>query len=386
MATDTQSQASARAEELAIDPAAAAILDSLEVGLLVAGRDGTIRYCNPAAISTLPPGHNLELVFSGVRILGGFDGWEAELARIIQTGQTLRLDCVIPASGSASPSLATLRGTPFRDPDSRRITAVVILVDRESGQDVTEEQIEVSQRLASLGRLATRVAHELNNPLDGILRYVNLALRVANETSEARLTSYLSESRTGLMRMVQIISELLEFSRTTEGEFDELTINEIVEQAIRNTTSTAEVNGIVVSADFQTADMPAVRSGRLYQVCGNLIKNAIDAMPDGGRLSVTAGIVHDNIVIRVADTGVGLPPETDKVFEPFFTTKEPGKGTGLGLAICKDFIEDLHGTITASPGEEGGAVFTVRIPVSSGHRPSRLTAPSVEAPRDHSEE
>ena len=116
--------------------------------------------------------------------------------------------------------------------------------------------------------------------------------------------------------------------------------------------------------------MPAVRGSRLYQVCGNLIKNAIDAMPDGGRLAVTAGMVDDEVVIRVADTGVGLPDEVDKVFEPFFTTKAAGKGTGLGLAICKDFVEDMHGAITAAPGEEGGAVFTIRIPISSCHRRS----------------
>jgi signal transduction histidine kinase len=99
-------------------------------------------------------------------------------------------------------------------------------------------------------------------------------------------------------------------------------------------------------------------------VCCNLIRNAIDAMPDGGRLSITSGVVADDVVIRVADTGVGLPTSAEKIFEPFFTTKAPGKGTGLGLAICKDFIEDMQGTITAAPGESGGAVVIVRIPLS----------------------
>ena len=109
-------------------------------------------------------------------------------------------------------------------PDSGQVTGVVIAIDRNQDGEVSEEQLEISQRLASLGRLAARVAHELNNPLDGILRYINLALRVADDPPESKLKSYLSESRTGLMRMVQIISELLEFSRTTDGEFDELNV------------------------------------------------------------------------------------------------------------------------------------------------------------------
>ena len=373
MTTDTRSRPPGQRDRLGLDPTALAILDCIDLGLLVVDRDQMIRYRNAVAATMLPAGDSLAAAFHGGRFLGEFAGWEAELRRVIDPGETASFDWALPVPGSSSRVLARVRCMPLRAPDSRQVTAVVIVIDRNQEGEVSEEQLEISQRLASLGRLASRVAHELNNPLDGILRYINLALRVADDPPESKLKSYLSESRTGLMRMVQIISELLEFSRTTDGEFDEMNVNGIVEQAIRNTASAAEANRIVVSADFQTRDMPVVRSSRLYQVCGNLIRNAIDAMPDGGRLSVTTGIVGEDIVIRVADTGMGLPPEADRVFEPFFTTKEPGKGTGLGLAICMDFIESMHGTITASPGEEEGAVFTIRIPTSSGRRPSRLT-------------
>ena len=102
-------------------------------------------------------------------------------------------------------------------------------------------------------------------------------------------------------------------------------------------------------------------------------------MPVGGRLSITTGIVDDEVIIRVADTGVGLPPSPERVFEPFFTSKEPGKGTGLGLPICKDFIEDMKGTIAAAASDGGGAVFTVRIPVSAFDRPSRLAETITDA-------
>ena len=378
MTTDTRSPVPGQRDRLGLDPTAGAILDCLDLGLLVVDRDQTILYRNAVAATILPAGDSLAAAFHGGRFLGEFAGWEAELRRVIDPGETVSFDWALPVPGSSSRVLARVRCMPLRASNSQRVTAVVIVVDQSQEREVSAEQLEVSQRLASLGRLAARVAHELNNPLDGILRYINLALRVADIPPESKLKSYLSESRTGVMRMVRIIGELLEFSRTTDGEFDELNVNEIVEQAIRNTASAAEGNRIVVSADFQTLDMPVIRSSRLYQVCCNLIRNAIDAMPAGGRLSLTTGIVGEDIVIEVADTGGGLPPEADRVFEPFFTTKAPGKGTGLGLAICKDFIEGMQGTITAAPGEEGGAVFTIRIPTSSGRRPSRL----VSSPAD----
>jgi len=241
----------------------------------------------------------------------------------------------------------------------------MILIQEIDAAHSSEQQQDVSRRLASLGKLAARVAHELNNPLDGILRYINLALRIVGDAPQPKLKAYLAESRIGLMRMVQIIGDLLEYSRATSGEFDEVGINEVIEEAIRASAAAAEENHVVVAADFQTPAMPTVRGSRLYQVCCNLFRNAIDAMPSGGRLTVTSGIVDDEVIIRVADTGIGLPEPIEKVFEPFFTTKPPGKGTGLGLAICKDFIEDMQGTITASHADNGGAVFTVRIPIAN---------------------
>ncbi|MGB2986908.1 MAG: ATP-binding protein [Phycisphaerae bacterium] len=372
MAIDTQSHTSSSDSTFQSDRAAAEVLDSLGVAVLVIDRNETIRYRNATAAAWLPDGSDLQAAFIGARFLEFFDGWPMVLPRVFDAGETLRFQCALRLSDASSPVLVRLRCTPLREQGSPQITGVVILIEQEAKQQTVEERLEVSKRLASLGKLATRVAHELNNPLDGILRYINLAMRVVDDTPDSKLKSYLSESRTGLMRMVQIIGELLEFSRTTHGEFDEMTINEVVEQAIKSSASAADASGVVVAADFQSQDMPSARGSRIYQVCCNLIKNAIDAMPDGGRLSITTGLVDDDVVIQVADTGVGLPEPVERVFEPFFTTKEPGKGTGLGLAICKDFIEDMQGTITAAPGADGGAVFTVRIPVGACHRPSPL--------------
>jgi signal transduction histidine kinase len=240
--------------------------------------------------------------------------------------------------------------------------------------DPADEPDDGARRFTSLGKLASRVAHELNNPLDGILRYINLALRVAGDSPDSRLISYLSESRSGLMRMIRIIGDLLEFSRNSDDGFEEMPVSTLIEQAIQDCAARAEAHRVVIAADYQSADLPRVRSSRLHQICCNLIRNAIDAMPEGGRLSVVSGRVDGRLIVRVTDTGGGLPDPPDKVFEPFYTTKPPGKGTGLGLAICREFAQDMGGDITAGPAPGGGAVFTVTIPLAGLTGPQRLSA------------
>jgi signal transduction histidine kinase len=377
MSVDTQSLTSPPTGNVQPGGVAADVLDSLDAALLVVDRNERIRYRNATATAWLPDGPDLQTVFAEARFLEAFDGWSALLRRVLDAGDTLRFQCALKLLNASPAMLATLHCTPLRERGPRRATGAVIRIEQEAKQDAVQERLEVSRRLTSLGKLATCVAHELNNPLDGILRYINLAMRVADDVPGSKLKSYLAESRTGLMRMLQIIGDLLEFSRATDGEFDGMNLNEVVEQAIRSSASAADAGGVIVAADFQTRDMPSVRGSRIYQVCCNLIKNALDALPNGGRLSITTGVVDSDVVIRVADTGIGLPEPVEKVFEPFFTTKEPGKGTGLGLAICKDFVEDMGGSITAAQGEPNGAVFTVRIPVKSCHASSLfMAAPS----------
>ncbi len=382
MTFDAQFDASSQGDDLDLAPAAEAILDALPEAVLVADRAGAIHYRNAVAKKNLSPGADLSTTFQDAEVLTPFSGWDQELARVIDNDTEAQFECALDVGASKPSRLVTIHCSPMRDQGSAYATAAVITVHYAAGPAVLEDQIEVSKRLASLGKLATRVAHELNNPLDGILRYINLAIRVATDVPEPKLKSYLAESRIGAMRMVQIIGDLLEFSRSTDGEFQESDINELVEQAVRNSATAAEANRVIVAVDFQTQKMPAVPGSRLYQVCCNLIKNAIEAMPDGGQLTVTTGIVDHDVVIRVADTGVGLPTPAEKVFQPFFTTKRPGEGTGLGLAICKDFVEDMQGTIAAEPADGGGSVFIVRIPVTSCRRPSPIVKPMTHQPVD----
>ena len=224
-----------------------------------------------------------------------------------------------------------------------------------------------TERLAAIGKLAAKVAHELNNPIDGILRYVNLAIRMVEREHLDKPKDYLVQCREGLMRMVQIIRELLEFSRSNYALAEEqVKIEQVVEDAIKTMCSRAETSNVRLSRHYEPG-MPKIRAGNLFQVFCNLIKNALDAMPKGGELRISTEMVTDDtIAVEFRDTGTGFAPEnTEAMFEPFFTTKDSGKGTGLGLAICKDIIERHDGHITAENAPEGGSIFTVYLPATS---------------------
>jgi len=227
----------------------------------------------------------------------------------------------------------------------------------------TQSQLANTERLATIGKLTSKVAHELNNPLDGILRYINLALRIIEQENLEKPKEYLLQCRQGLMRMVQIVSELLEFSRSSYAFSEEyVKIEQIIEDAIKTMDLASNIRVLRNYAP----DTPQIRSDNLFQVFCNLIKNAVDAMPDGGQLSISTRLAADNTtVVEFRDTGNSFAPENAEViFEPFFTTSK-GKGTGLGLAICKDIIERYHGRITAENAPEAGSIFTVYLPIAS---------------------
>ena len=239
----------------------------------------------------------------------------------------------------------------------------VILVEDMTEIVNIQKQLANAEKLASVGKLASKVAHELNNPLDGILRYINLTMRIVEQENLEKPQEYLKQCRQGLMRMIQIVSELLEFSRSTYAPLEYTAIEQIIEDAIKTIDAKAETSNIKILRNYKPG-MPQICSGNLFQVFCNIAKNALDAMPDGGELRISTSLSADNmIIVKFRDTGTGFPLEnSEAIFEPFFTTKEMGKGTGLGLAICRDIIEGYNGRITAENAPDGGSIFTVHMP------------------------
>ena len=234
-------------------------------------------------------------------------------------------------------------------------------------EDITERVkmerlLAASERHAVIGKLAARVAHELNNPLDGILRFINLSLSQTDDNDE-RMQMYLREARTGLERMVGIVGSLLEFSRNTHRPRRNTHVNEAIKEAIGSIRYQAEERKIEIKMDL-APNLPESPCD-MTQMLLNLARNALDAMEGGGTFSITSALEDGQLVVALTDTGTGMPESVRKrIFDPFFTTKEPGKGTGLGLAICHDMIQKYQGTIHVESEEGKGTTFTITLPAS----------------------
>ena len=310
--------------------------------------------------SRVPSGGSLEDFFSAAELDMTSIDWRRRVKGVLETGEAVHIDRVSSARRDKEPRVYHLSCSAIKDDEGRTVGGVLIVEDT-TDRTVLEKRLAFYERLAVVGKLAARIAHELNNPLDGILRFVNLALRVKGDEDPAR--RYLEQARKGLLRMVRIIRELLEFSRSTITAFEHTSINGMIEEAIRSMESQASARGIVIEREL-CQGVPNVRSGDLFQVFCNLMKNALDAMPNGGKLAISTSLVGGHIRATFADTGVGITPEVmARIFEPFFTTKDSTEGTGLGLAISKDIVEKYSGAIRVESEPGKGSTFQVEIPV-----------------------
>ncbi len=291
-------------------------------------------------------------------------GWTQQLNLAISKGQTCLFDDVAYTSNGKT-RLLRITCSPLNEAATGRNFGGVMMIEDVTEKIEIQRKLANAERLATVGKHASKVAHELNNPLDGILRYLNLAIRIVEQEHLEKPKEYLTQCRQGLMRMVQIVSELLEFSRSTYMPLEHVKVEQIVEDALKTMESRAEASSVRIVRNYALG-LPQVRSGNLFQVFSNLAKNALDAMPNGGELRITTRLAADNtIIVEFRDTGTGLPPDTEVIFEPFFTTKADGKGTGLGLAICRDIMESVHGRITAENAPDGGSIFSVYLPVTT---------------------
>ncbi len=252
-----------------------------------------------------------------------------------------------------------------------------------AGSDLatTRRQLMQREKLAAVGQLVSGVAHELNNPLQGVLGYAELMLAskgTAPETEELRAI------RDNANRAAGIVRNLLTFAGRTTSARGWQQINRIVREAIAIREPQLQQSGIDLLLDVaDRLPLVYVDQNRLQDVIVNLIQNAeaaIASRRDGkvlsrgipervrGEIKVTTRLVGDpdRILVEVADNGSGLKDEDlGRVFDPFFTTREVGQGTGLGLSVCYGIIREHGGQITARNGEVGGAVFTIELPVTA---------------------
>lgn len=288
--------------------------------------------------------------------------WSDSIKSIISIGRTADFDTV-QYTRDGEQRLLRIIFSPLTHSYSQDIIGGLAVIEDVTGKDSVNQQLSQTERHAAIGKVAAKVAHELNNPMDGILRYINMSIRAIDNKEFEKPKDYLAQCKSGLMRMVRIIGELLEFSRGRYLVVENATVKCIVGEAVKSME--AKSPGIKINIDsVHDRTDSKFRGDNLFQVFCNLIKNAIDAMGGAGVLDISIRRVHHEIAIEFKDTGSGFPDEhAQSIFEPFFTTKQNGRGTGLGLAICKDIIEKYEGRITAGNNQNGGSVFTVYLPV-----------------------
>lgn len=235
-------------------------------------------------------------------------------------------------------------------------TVLVIVTDM-SGRASMAKRVAVGERTSALGDLAARVAHELNNPLDGVLRYIGLAERVAGPEAAA----YLAGARQGLERMARVGRDLVEQGRDAGGAFGE-GVSKLIEGAVGAMQPRADAIGVRIECRLDTQ---AVGPRNLFQVFCNVIKNSLDAMASGGKLSIAAHEDGTTCVVSVSDTGVGLSDrDAEQAFEAFFTTKGSGRGVGLGLAVSREIVARAGGSIAIAARAEGGTEVTIHLPLA----------------------
>ncbi|HSV97496.1 MAG TPA: cache domain-containing protein [Spirochaetota bacterium] len=231
----------------------------------------------------------------------------------------------------------------------------------------TQNQIVQSEKLASLGKLAAGIAHEINNPLTGVLTYSSILLEDLKDTEHKDdLEVIVNET----LRCRKIVREILNFARETRIEKERSNINKVINETLSLLEKHVNFQNISIVKDFDSAvpDME-VDINQIKSVVNNLSLNASDAMPEGGTLTIRTGFdsIQNAVIVEFIDTGHGISEENiGRIFDPFFTTKQTGKGTGLGLAVTYSVIKRHNGSITVKSSTGEGTTFTIVLPVAQG--------------------
>jgi len=243
----------------------------------------------------------------------------------------------------------------------------------------THLQLVSSEKMASLGKLAAGIAHEINNPLGGILIYSSLMLEDLPEEDQRRgdLARIVQEAG----RCKEIVKSLLEFARQTEPKMEPTDINRAINDGLFFLVNQALFHNIQIIKKFDPF-LPFVKgnASQLKQVFMNIIVNAAEAMHGNGTLTITTSPAPDQetVFVEFTDTGEGIPEENfTRIFDPFFTTKEVGKGTGLGLATSYGIVEDHGGKIGVRSKVGEGTTFTIELPVHEGTQ-AILESPPIQ--------
>ena len=227
----------------------------------------------------------------------------------------------------------------------------------------TQEQLLQSEKLAAMGRLTSQIAHELNNPLYGIMNTLELLKTEIPADNKRRKILEMALSET--IRLSDLLRKMLSFSKPDQEERHPVDINSVLDEILLLHEKQLKENDINIAETYaEGLSLVNASKNQLRQVFLNMVANARDAMPDGGTLSVVTRGDTETVSVEVTDTGTGIREEhLDKIFDSFFTTKGEVKGVGLGLSVCYGFIKDHGGDIEVKSQVGEGTAFTISLPV-----------------------
>jgi PAS domain S-box-containing protein len=242
------------------------------------------------------------------------------------------------------------------------LISIIEYIEDITGEQRLQDQLIQSEKLAGVGVLASGVAHEINNPLSGVIGMAEVAME---EENLPEIKGYLKDILNCGMRISEIVKGLRTYSRIAkQGEQGLIDINEVLEESLKMVRLATKTTSIEVVKNFQSVDKIEANAGEVQQVFTNLITNAFQAMNEkGGALTLSTRSLKDTVEIKVSDSGMGIPQKNiNKIFDPFFTTKKIGEGTGLGLNIVYRIVTKYEGTIDVESKEGIGTTFTIKFP------------------------
>lgn len=342
------------------------IVESINVGLLAVDLEGRVTRCNSALEHLLGVrrdeaiGLHVEELFAEdfaetLNQVLGTNRWRLTELRHIYKLHT--------ATRSGRPLVLNVALAPLQADSQGRTGALVVLEDVTTRMRL-EEQLQQREKLSSIGLLAAGVAHEVNTPLTGVSSYTQMLMGMLPETDPKH--ALLQKVRRQADRASDIVNNLLNFSRTGGAtEFTELSINRVLDDTLQLLEPQLRRSQIEIVRDYDK-DIPNLYGNavKLQQVFTNLILNARDAIPEGGRIKLSTSSTEDDMLtVEVSDTGIGIAPENvAKIYDPFYTTKGVGRGTGLGLAVSYGIVQEHSGHISVESTPGKGTTFRITLP------------------------
>ncbi len=297
---------------------------------------------------------------------------EREFGRVFATGEIHRVEQeTVTNEGDTNHWL--ISKIPMRAGETKQVTHVITVGENITTRVKAHRAVARAEKLAAVGRLAAGVVHEINNPLATIAACAeSLEKRIeegafGNSPDADDLREYLGLIRDEAFRCKSITNGLLDFSRLRAGQRVPVDMTEVIKGTARLVTHQQRGDNIRIEIEAED-NLPVVLGdvGQLQQAVVALATNAIDAMPDGGTLTLRTTHAGPRVLVQVKDTGLGISPENmTKIFDPFFTTKDVGRGTGLGLAVCYGILSDHGGRLDVRSNVAVGTTFTITLPVAT---------------------